>query len=152
LAIESVGLTLAALTAAQVAEVAQRAAHVREVLTGNPDGTPGTVSDSLGERLQARATELDIAVRTLERWLAACRRDGEAGLVDTGTLRGRGSGVDPRWDDAVRVVLADKVSASTPTLSAVLAAVEQRLDDVQGWCRDRGGRPRTGGGGVDERH
>jgi hypothetical protein len=57
-------------------------------------------------------------MRTLERWLAAYRLNGEAGLVDTRTIRGRDSGVDHRWYDAVRVVLAGKVSASTPTRSA----------------------------------
>src|SRR5262249_42079127 len=47
-------------------------------------------------------------------------------------LRGRGTGVDPRWDEAVRVVLAELVSDSTPTRSAVLRRVGARLDQAHG--------------------
>ena len=41
----------------------------------------------------------------------AYRQSGEAGLVDTRMLRGKASAVDPRWDEAVRLVLAELVSA-----------------------------------------
>jgi hypothetical protein len=60
----------------------------------------------------------------LQRWVAAYRRDGEAGLVDSRIVRGRCSGVDARWDDALRLVLAEWVRALTPTRSAVLAGVD----------------------------
>ncbi len=130
LAIESVGIRLAGLSRDQLAEIAARAEHVRQVLTGDRDGSGH--AETLGERMRTKASELGVTVRTLERWVAAYRRDGEAGLADTRTIRGRGSGVDARWDEAVRLVLAERVKASTPTRAAVLAMVQQRLDDTYG--------------------
>ena len=62
----------------------------------------------------------------------AYRESGEAGLVDTRMLRGRLTAVDPRWDQAVRLVLAEMVSDSTPTRSAVLRKVGARLDELHG--------------------
>jgi putative transposase len=132
LAVESVGIVLASLTGDQFAEVRQRARHVREVLTGKSDGDPAARAGSMGERLLAKAAELGVTVRTLERWVAAYRRDGEAGLVDSRMLRGRGTSVDARWDEAVRLILAERVMASTPTRSAVLAAVQRRLEATYG--------------------
>ncbi|SCL17757.1 Mu transposase C-terminal domain-containing protein [Micromonospora inyonensis] len=124
LAAGSVGTTLAGLTRAQVEQVAARAGHVRDVLI--EDGSP------LRDRLRVKAAELGLAVRTVQRWVAAYRRDGEAGLVDTRVICGLGSRVDPRWDDAVRAVMAAKVNASTPTRSALLAAVSALLDERHG--------------------
>ncbi|MEV0133683.1 helix-turn-helix domain-containing protein [Dactylosporangium sp. NPDC050688] len=120
----SIGATLAGLSSAQLQQVAGRARHVRELLAA--DGP------SLQERLRGKAAELGVSVRTVERWLAAYRRDGDAGLVDPRQLRGRGSRVDPRWDDAVRVVLASKVGDSTPTRSAVLTAAAELLTAQHG--------------------
>jgi transposase InsO family protein len=133
----------AGLTAEQRALVAERAGHVREVLTGyrpgHPDGAAAgeprpqyVTSEPLKARYRAKARELRIGERTLERWVTAYREYGEAGLVDTRTLRGRGSTVDPRWDEAVRAVLAELVNDSTPTRSAVLREVDARLDQVHG--------------------
>jgi len=62
----------------------------------------------------------------------AYRSSGEAGLVDTRMLRGKATGVDPRWDEAVRMVLAGLVSESTPTRSAVLRKADARLDELHG--------------------
>ncbi|MGM9470203.1 hypothetical protein [Streptomyces murinus] len=59
--------------------------------------------------------------------MAAYREAGEAGLVDTRAVKGRGSRVDPRWEEALRRVLAESVNASTPTRSAVLRRVKERL-------------------------
>jgi putative transposase len=120
----SIGATLAGLTSAQMAQVAERAGHLRQLLA--------PADSSLQERLRVKAAELGLTVRTLERWVAAYRRDGDAGLVDPRQLRGWGSRVDPRWDDAVRAVLAAKVNDSTPTRSAVLAAVSELLTEQHG--------------------
>jgi putative transposase len=62
----------------------------------------------------------------------AYRESGEAGLVDTRMLRGKQTAVDPRWDEAVRLVLAEMVSDSTPTRSAVLRKAGARLDELHG--------------------
>ena len=86
----------------------------------------------LKARYQAKASELGVGERTVERWAMAYRQAGEAGLVDTRMLRGKASAVDPRWDEAVRLVLAELVSESTPTRSAVLRKVAARLDDLHG--------------------
>jgi putative transposase len=124
LAAGSVGATLAGLSKDQREQVTQRAGHVRGLLAG--DGS------SLQERLRSKASELGLTVRTLERWLAAYRRDGEAGLVDTRVIRGRGSAVDARWDETVRVVMAEMVTGSTPSRSAVLARVAALLERQYG--------------------
>ena len=38
------------------------------------------------EVLEAKAVELDVTKRTLQRWIANYRRDGEAGLAQTLSL------------------------------------------------------------------
>ena len=131
------------LTDAQRAAVSERAGHVREVLTGfraghaeaaaagepRPQYGPGK---PLKARYQAKASELGVGERTVERWVMVYRQAGEAGLVDTRMLRGKASAVDPRWDEAVRLVLAELAGESTPTRSAVLRKVAARLDDLHG--------------------
>lgn len=124
LRIGSVGTVLAGLSKNQLEQVSVRAGHVRELLDG--DGS------TLQERLQAKAFELGLTVRTLERWIAGYRRDGEAGLVDTRVIRGRGSTVDARWDDAVRAVMTQMVTDSTPSRSALLARVTALLEQQYG--------------------
>jgi transposase InsO family protein len=140
---QSLAIVLSGLTDAQRAVVAERAGHVREVLTGylagHADGaatgeprTQYAAGQPLKARYRAKARELGVGVRTVERWVTSYRECGEAGLVDTRTLRGRSSAVDPRWDEAVRLVLAEMVNDSTPTRSAVLARVDARLDRQHG--------------------
>lgn len=119
-----VGTVLASLSVEQREQIGQRADHVRKVLTG--DGT------SLQERVGAKAVELSVTSRTIERWIAAYQREGEAGLVDARMIRGRGSRIDPRWDDAVRAVMAQMVNGSTPSRAALLARVAQCLHDEHG--------------------
>jgi hypothetical protein len=123
--------------------VADRAGHVREALTGyragHRDGAlPGEprsqydTSQPLKARYRAKAKELGITDRTVERWVNAYRDAAEVGLIDTRTLRSRGSTVDPRWDEALRLVLAELVGDSTPTRNAVLRKVNARLDQIHG--------------------
>lgn len=119
-----VGTVLASLSVEQREQIGQRADHVRKVLTS--DGT------SLQERVGAKAVELSVTSRTIERWIAAYQREGEAGLVDARMIRGRGSRIDRRWDDAVRAVMAQMVNGSTPSRAALLARVAQRLHDEHG--------------------
>jgi transposase InsO family protein len=139
----SPGVLLGSLTDEQLNQVTEQAGHVREVLTGFRAGHPGAARPGeprlqyqqtrpLKARYRAKADELGITSRTVERWVAAYRESGEAGLADVRTLRGRGASVDPRWDEAVRLVLADLVTESTPTRSAVLRKVDTRLDELHG--------------------
>ncbi|MFC0453765.1 helix-turn-helix domain-containing protein [Rhodococcus jostii] len=137
------GLVLAGLSPAEREQAAARGEHVREVLTGyrsgyaeaartgepRPDYAPAV---GLKARCEAKAAELGVASRTVERWVAAYRDAGEAGLVDDRRRRGRGSTVDPRWEAAVAAELAAGVSASTPTRSAVLMRAAERLEREHG--------------------
>ena len=131
------------LTDAQRAAVRERAGHVREVLTGYRAGYADAAAageprrqygtcQPLKARYRAKAEELGVGERTVERWAMAYRQSGEAGLVDTRALRGKASTADPRWDEALRLVLAELVSESTPTRAAVLRRVDARLDQLHG--------------------
>lgn len=132
---QAVGPLLANLDEAQVTDLANRAAHIRELTTGYRSGNP---TDALpGEpraeyrpgvarmdRYQAKALELGVPARTLRRWAAAFERDGDAGLVDarhygvtTTSLRGTTPSVSrrgpfaassaERWRRATWSVLSD---------------------------------------------
>jgi len=137
----SVGVTLARLTVEQRREIQVRAGHVRELLTGFRSGRaelagPGepdprfAVEVALKDRYATKAAELGVTVRTLERWVSAYREAGEAGLAAQRV--GAPTVVDPRWDEAVRSVLAGLVRASTPTRSAVIARVSAQLAEQYG--------------------
>ena len=123
--VESLGVRLAGLTPEQLKTVQERAGHVRDVLAGDDQ-------NALGDRIRVKATAIGVGLRTLERWIAAYRLGGEAALVDSRAARVGGTTVDPRWDAALRDVLARLVDASTPTRSAVIAAVERRLAEQYG--------------------
>ncbi|MCX4773783.1 helix-turn-helix domain-containing protein [Streptomyces sp. NBC_01285] len=140
-AADGVGMLLASLSAGQRQRLAERAGHVREVLSGYRSGHPGSALPteprtsydpdlSLKDRTSAKAAELGVTARTLERWLTAYRQSGEAGLVDA--RAGRISSVDPRWEEAVRRVMAESVTGSTPTRSALLLRAEERLNAEYG--------------------
>ena len=137
------GFVPGSLAGEQLDQLAERAGHVREVLTGYRSGHPDQArpgeprpgyrpGQPLKARYRVKAEELGITSRTVERWVAAYRESGEAGLAGARALRGRGTVVDPRWDEAVRLVLAEMVSDSTPTRSAVLRKAEARLDELHG--------------------
>jgi hypothetical protein len=139
----SLGVAWNGLTDAQPAAVSERAGHVREVLTGYRAGHAEAAAageprlqyepgQPLKARYQAKAPELGVGERTIERWAMAYRESGEAGLVDTRMLRGKQTAVDRRWDEAVRLVLAEMVGESTPTRSAVLRKASAWLDEVHG--------------------
>jgi Helix-turn-helix domain len=94
------GVAWNGLTGAQRAAVSERAAHVREVLTGYRAGHAGAAVPGeprpeyepgrpLKARYRAKAKELGVSERTVERWAVAYRDSGEAGLVDARLLRGR---------------------------------------------------------------
>ena len=152
------GAALAGLTAGQRAEVAERAAHMGEVLTGYRAGHADAAAageprpqfaagQPLKARYRAKAAELGVTARTVGNQEAAYRESGEPGLAETRTLQGHGGTVDSRWDDAVRRVLADLVDA--PRRHAAPSWRErsrwQRICTVRVRSRCRRGRPLTGG-------
>ncbi|MEU8264673.1 Mu transposase C-terminal domain-containing protein [Micromonospora sp. NPDC048999] len=137
----SVGMVLAGLSRGQRQEIAERAEHVREVLTGFRSGhqeraAPGepdprfAAEVPLKTRYGNKAAQLGVTARTIERWVAGYREAGEAGLVVQ--RPGASSLVDLRWDEAARQVLAGLVNASTPTRSAVIARVSAVLAEQFG--------------------
>jgi len=132
------GLVLAGLSGPEREQVAARARHVREVLTGYASGDEGRAEPgeprpayapgtSLTARYRAKAVELGVGVRTVEYWVAAYRECGEAGLADSRSLRRGEAGVDPRWDAAVKAEMAALVYASTPPRSVLLDRVAARV-------------------------
>jgi hypothetical protein len=108
-----------------------RSGHADAAVRGEPR-LPYGPGLPLKARYQAKAEELGVGERTIERWAMAYRESSEAGLVDSRMLRGKQTAVDPRWDQAVRLVLAEMVSDSTPTRSAVLRKADKRLDELHG--------------------
>ena len=142
-AAEGAGLLLASQTSKQLEEISERAGHIRELITGfrsgfmqgatagepRPEYAPGR---PVAERELAKAAELGVSVRTVRRWVTAYREGGEAALIDCRALGNRRGQVDSRWEAMVREVLADCVAASTPTRSAVLKQVKDRLKQSYG--------------------
>lgn len=132
------GLVLASLTDAEREQVAERARHVREVLTGFACGfadgaLPGEPRDAyapgtaLMARYAAKAAELGTGVRTVRAWVAAYRDGGEAALVDDRVLRRGQARVDPRWDAALRAEIAAAVYESTPPRAVLIERAAARV-------------------------
>ncbi|HET9966636.1 MAG TPA: hypothetical protein VFQ68_00285, partial [Streptosporangiaceae bacterium] len=134
------GPLLGSLTAAEHGELAGRLRHLREVLTGYASGSPAVAEPGeprpafdpslpLMDRYQAKAADLGISVRTVQRWVAALQESGPAGVVDGRSLRGADplGGVDERWLEMCRLVLAEHTEASRPTKELMLRRVSAPL-------------------------
>ncbi|MFI7137496.1 Mu transposase C-terminal domain-containing protein [Streptomyces massasporeus] len=141
---ESAAAVLARLTKKERKSVLERAEHVREMLTGyrsgaeelarpgepRPEYAPGL---SLGKRYAAKASELGLTVRSMERWAQAYLENGEAGLVPRKAPADGGLGnADPRWVEAAEEVLGEYEEESRPSIKLVLERVEARLQAVFG--------------------
>lgn len=142
---EPIGSLLSDLTDAEREQLEWRLGHVREVLTGYALGhaeaaapgeprPPYDPSLPLKDRYAAKAAEIEVGVRTLERWAAAFRESGPAGLADGRSARAADalSGVDERWLAMCRIVLDEHTEASRPTKKLLLARVAARLDAEYG--------------------
>ena len=145
---DGVGELFANLTHGENEEIADRVAHLHEVLTGYRSGSADLAAAgepraafhpelAVSERQQAKADELGVGVRTVQRWLAAFQADGPAGLLDGRHFREADPlrGLDQRWVDACRAVLDEHTDASRPSRQLLLERVEARLASV----------PRAGG-------
>lgn len=136
-----VSVVLARLTKEERKDVLERAEHVRETLTGyrsgseelarpgepRPEYAPGL---SLGKRYAAKASELGVTVRSVERWARAFVESGEAGLVPKrAQAEGGLSHADPRWVEAAEEVLGEYEEESRPSIKLVLERVEARLEE-----------------------
>ena len=86
------------------------------------------------DRYRAKAAELGVGSRTVERWAAVLREVGPVGLIDSRSVRPADplSGVDARWLEMCRVVLSEHVEASRPTKQLLLERVAARLEAEHG--------------------
>ncbi|HEV2345630.1 MAG TPA: hypothetical protein VGS97_16145 [Actinocrinis sp.] len=138
---EVASIALAKLTSPERADVLDRAAHVREVLTGFRSGSAELAAAgeprpeyeakrSLTQRYAAKATELGVGVRTVERWAAGYRANGEAGLLlGKGSEPGGGLGrSDPRWVETALEVMVEYEQESKPSKKHVLERIRARLE------------------------
>ena len=128
------------LPAADRGELAVRLRHLREALTGYASGTPAAAEPGeprpeydpslpLLDRYQAKAAELGVSRRTVQRWAAALQDSGPAGIADGRSQRAADplGGIDERWLAMCRLVLAEHTEASRPTRQLVLRRVSARL-------------------------
>ena len=141
----AVGSLLANLSEVELRVVCERAADVREVLTGYRSGSPEDAS--AGEpracylpgtprmdRYGAKSRELGVSLATLRRWVAAYQHEGEAGLIDARHQRASDPlrGIDARWLDELGRVLDEHVGASRPTQKLLLDRVDARVREQYG--------------------
>lgn len=128
--IDPAAVVLGCLSAQGLKEVSERAAHLREVLTGFRSGSseaagPGEPrpqfdpSRPLLDRYVAKAAELGVAPRTIRRWATAYRLHGEAGLASARFPHA--SQVDPRWCEAALAIMREHTEESKPSEKAVIS-------------------------------
>ncbi len=140
-----IGSALDDLTDAERVQLTERLGHVREVLTGYRSGSADLAKQgeprpqfapSLPQkgRYRAKAAELGVGLRTVERWVAVVRGAGPIGLIDSRNVRTTDplSSVDARWVEMCRTVLAEHVDASRPTKQLLLDRVAARLEAEHG--------------------
>ncbi|MFE3559456.1 hypothetical protein ACFXKW_32065 [Streptomyces sp. NPDC059193] len=126
------------LDASERSRVLERAAHMREVLTGFRSGSEELAAEGepraayaagepLESRYAAKAAELGVAGRTVKRWVAAFRRDGEAGLapVRSGPRSGLRS-AEP-WAEVALEVMVEHTGQSKPSRKMVIERTRARL-------------------------
>jgi transposase InsO family protein len=133
-------VTLDQLSQDQRRELLQRAEHVREVLTGYRSGSvelarPGEPRAGfdpkvpLESRYTAKADELGISTRTLKRWVARFRANGETGLASiTAGAQARPLGLtDQRWTQTALEVMVEHTGESKPSRKMVIERTRARL-------------------------
>ncbi|MEV8135408.1 integrase [Microbacterium aurantiacum] len=127
------------------AKSAERADHIREVLTGYKSGTPEIAREgeprlafhperSLAERITAKADELKKGRRTVARWVSRYKDAGEIGLVDCRSSQPGQALVnfDERWVAAAQEIIEEQTPASKVAKSVIIARVNARVERVHG--------------------
>ena len=134
-------VALLGLSAHEIQQVRELAAHIRELLTGFRSGSsqialPGEPrpqydpSLSLTKKYAAKVRELGIARRTLRRHVSLYRKCGEAGLASARShARSR---VDPRWVEAAEQIMVEHTYESKPSRAAVIFQTAKRLERLFG--------------------
>jgi transposase-like protein len=130
-------VVLSSLPKKRLEEVRERAAHIREVLTGYRSGNSEIAeagepraefdhSRPLCDRYAAKAAELGVDERTIRRWVKAYEENGEAGLVPARfALQNR---IDPRWSEAALAIMREHTQESKPSEKAVIYQTSKRLE------------------------
>ncbi|KZS67291.1 transposase [Mycobacterium kansasii] len=132
-------VVLSAMPETERAVVVERAAHIREVLTGyrcgavelaTPDEPrpPYDPRNTLTARYEAKAAELGVSLRTVTQWVADFRQHGEAGLARSAVSRQKPLGlVDERWVQAALEVMVEHTEQSRPSRSMVIDRANARV-------------------------
>lgn len=134
-------VALLGLSAHEIQQVRELAAHIRELLTGFRSGSsqialPGEPrpqydpSLSLTKKYAAKVRELGIARRTLRRHVSLYRKCGEAGLASARShARSR---VDPRWVEAAEQIMVEHTYESKPSRAAVISKLRSGWSGCSG--------------------
>ena len=141
------GIVLAQLSDVERQEMIERAAHIREVLTGFRSGSEELALRGeprseyradvpLSRRYASKAAELGVGVRTIERWVQQFQMNGEAGLAPKGDRRsgGLGAKVDPRWTETAIEVMVEHKDQSRPSQTMVITRTNARVIARFGEC------------------
>jgi len=132
-------IVLAELTKSERDAVLDRAAQIREVLTGFRSGSAELAGEGeprlqfdpslpLTRRYESKAAELGVSLRTIKQWVADFRRNGEAGLARTSSRHVRPLGrVDDRWTETALEVMAEHTDQSRPSRMMVIDRANARV-------------------------
>jgi putative transposase len=140
--IESFGL-LDSLPGEVLAAAREWERHVLEVETGlAPDAEPGAVPQpeydprarTLAQRTRAKAAELGVGVRTVDRMRAQYANQGLWGLVDRRAVRAQEATgrADARLVAVARQVIEAETHASTGTRGRLIRRVTKAVEDAYG--------------------
>ncbi|WP_457135596.1 helix-turn-helix domain-containing protein [Mycobacteroides abscessus] len=136
---EPASVVLSAMSETERDAVAERAAHIREVLTGYrcgsvefaTSGEPRPEYDPrrmLTARYESKAAELGVSLRTVKQWVADFRQHGEAGLSRSAVGRRKPLGVvDERWVQTALEVMVEHTEQSRPSRSMVIGRTGARV-------------------------
>ncbi|MEV0774636.1 helix-turn-helix domain-containing protein [Streptomyces sp. NPDC050433] len=136
---DAADVILSQLSEAARSRVLKRAAHIREVLTGFRSGSAELASEGeprqeyasdqpLYDRYAAKAAELGVNTRTVQRWVKDYRRHGEAGLasLEQGVRRPE-TKADDRWVETAVEVMVEHADQSKPSRTMVIERTRARV-------------------------
>jgi hypothetical protein len=121
-----------------------RAAHVREILTGYRSGSATTTSPHepracyrsnvpKTERIAAKAKELGRGMRTIERWVSAYEAEGEVGSLSKTAIQSAVGGAKfALFEQTALDVMREYTDLSKPTMDLIVNHVEARLNAIYG--------------------
>lgn len=150
---EIAATVMAMLTTAGRQHVAERADHVREVLTGFRSGTPDLARPGepladysstapMMRRYEAKANELGMRPRSIQRWVSLYRAAGEAGLASKRDVRREcRRRRDDRFSETALEVMVESTELSKPSGMKVImqaaARASARYGDGAVWIPSR---------------